>query len=138
MQISPLNLHCFYEDFFFSEIPPIDTNPCIPSPCGPNSLCQITDKIPICVCMDNFIGSPPNCRAECAVNSDCPNSKACINRKCKDPCYGSCGLQTMCHVYQHSAVCTCKEGYTGNPFESCHATEVIGKRFEILSYYFKC
>lgn len=102
-------------------------NPCIPSPCGPNSLCQIANKSPSCTCMDNYIGSPPNCRSECTINSDCASNLACINRKCRDPCPGSCGLQTECHVYQHAAVCSCREGFTGNPFQSCYLKEDIGK-----------
>lgn len=102
-------------------------NPCIPSPCGPNALCQITNKSPSCTCMDSYIGSPPNCRAECTINSDCASNRACINQKCRDPCPGSCGLQTECHVYQHAAVCSCREGFTGNPFQSCYLKEDIGK-----------
>lgn len=113
--------------FFFVELPPADINPCIPSPCGPNALCQIANKSPSCTCMDNYIGSPPNCRTECTINSDCASNRACINQKCRDPCPGSCGLQTECHVYQHAAVCSCREGFTGNPFQSCYLQENIGK-----------
>lgn len=61
------------------------------------------------------------------MNSDCTSNKACINLKCRDPCLGSCGLQTECQVYQHAAICSCKEGYTGNPFESCHVKQTIGE-----------
>lgn len=98
----------------------------MPSPCGPNAICQAINKLPSCSCMENYIGSPPNCRAECTVNSDCPSNKACINQKCRDPCPGSCGLQTECHVHQHAAICSCREGYTGNPFQSCYINEKIG------------
>lgn len=98
----------------------------MPSPCGPNSFCQPVNQNPVCACLDNYVGSPPNCRAECTVNSDCSSSKACINQKCRDPCVGSCGLNTDCQVYQHAAICSCTEGYTGNPFESCHVTQNIG------------
>lgn len=88
----------------------------------------------MCTCIENFIGFPPNCRPECIVNSDCPFDKSCINHKCKDPCIGSCGLNTICQVFQHSAICSCVEGYTGNPFENCHFTEIIGKfRFFLIS-----
>lgn len=80
----------------------------------------------MCTCMDTFVGNPPNCRPECTINSDCPMNKACINHKCQDPCVGSCGLQTICHAHQHAAVCSCIEGYTGNPFDSCHVVQAIG------------
>lgn len=83
----------------------------------------------MCSCLTNYIGYPPNCRAECTVNSDCPSTRACINQKCIDPCPGSCGLQAVCQVYQHSAVCTCREGYTGDPFQNCHEKIKIGEIF---------
>lgn len=108
------------------SVPLQDQNPCVPSPCGPNSQCQVTNRISSCSCLENYVGTPPNCRAECTVNSDCPSTKACINQKCRDPCLGSCGLQTECQVYQHAAICSCREGYTGNPFESCHVKQKIG------------
>ena len=110
---------------FLTEVivPLQDQNPCVPSPCGPNSQCQVINQASSCACLENYVGSPPNCRAECTVNSDCPSTKACINQKCRDPCPGSCGLQTECQVYQHAAICSCREGYTGNPFQSCHVKE---------------
>lgn len=40
--------------------------------------------------------------------------------KCKDPCVGSCGLNTECHVFNHIPQCTCLQGFVGNPFVSCH------------------
>jgi hypothetical protein len=127
--IESLYAHVFSLRHFFSvilDLPTPDINPCIPSPCGPNSLCQVTNKVPICSCIDTYIGSPPNCRPECTINSDCASDKACINKKCRDPCLGACGLQTECHVYQHAAVCNCREGFTGNPFQSCHVVQKIG------------
>lgn len=112
---------------YIAELPPApESNPCIPSPCGTNALCQAVNKLPICTCMENYFGSPPNCRAECTVNSDCSSNTACINQRCRDPCPGSCGLQTECQVFQHAAICSCREGYTGNPFESCYIKEQIG------------
>lgn len=113
-----------------------ESNPCIPSPCGPNALCQITNKLPTCTCLNNYIGSPPNCHAECTVNSDCASSLACMNQRCRDPCPGSCGLQAVCQVYQHSAVCSCKEGYTGDPFRNCHIKENIGSFMYIVQIIF--
>lgn len=49
-----------------------------------------------------------------------------MNQKCRDPCSGACGLQTECQVHLHAAVCSCKEGYTGDPFQNCHRRENIG------------
>lgn len=97
--------------------PPQD--PCIPSPCGPNSQCRDIGGSPACVCLQDYIGSPPNCRPECTINSECPSNKACINQKCKDPCVGSCGNYAQCNVINHTPVCTCDIGYTGDPFTGC-------------------
>lgn len=95
-------------------------NPCAPSPCGPYSQCRVTSNSYSCTCLPNYQGSPPQCRPECISNSDCTNNLACINMKCKDPCVGSCGLNTECHVYNHIPQCICLQGYVGNPFISCY------------------
>ena len=67
-----------------------------------------------------MIGSPPNCRPECVVNSDCPSDKACINRKCQDPCPGLCGVNAYCNVRNHVPICICNQGYIGDPFSQCY------------------
>lgn len=95
-------------------------NPCVPTPCGPNSQCRTQNSLAICSCLPSYVGRAPNCRPECTVNSDCPSRLACINENCKDPCSGSCGYNTECHVVSHSPMCTCKIGYIGNPFSECH------------------
>lgn len=109
---------------FHLEQVPIDTprpsNPCIPSPCGPLSQCQPNGNVPICSCLSNYFGAPPNCRPECSVNSDCANNKACMNEKCRDPCVGVCGIATNCHVNNHVPICTCMDGLIGDPFTRCY------------------
>jgi len=98
-------------------------DPCIPSPCGLNSKCQAINDQASCSCLSEMIGSPPNCRPECVSNSDCPNNKACLNRKCLDPCVGSCGSNAQCHVSNHVPICICPDSYTGNPFSNCYILE---------------
>lgn len=100
-------------------------NPCIPSPCGPNSVCRVVDNHAACSCVANYIGRAPNCRPECTINSECPGNLACLNEKCRDPCPGSCGAFTSCIVLNHSPVCQCDLGYTGDPFVGC--SPVLGK-----------
>lgn len=39
--------------------------------------------------------------------------------KCKDPCPESCGDNAECKVVNHAVTCSCKIGYTGNPFVQC-------------------
>lgn len=94
-------------------------DPCLPSPCGPNSQCRAVGDSPSCSCLLTYIGAPPNCRPECVINADCPSTQACINEKCRDPCPGACGFAALCSVIRHAANCQCPPGYTGNPFSYC-------------------
>lgn len=112
---------------FFAVEPIRDiSNPCVPSPCGPNAECRNIGNTPSCSCLINFIGSPPNCRPECSIHSDCPSDRACINSKCQDPCPGSCGVSASCNVLNHIPICTCLEGYIGDPFTSCRLQPLEG------------
>lgn len=95
-------------------------NPCVPSPCGPNSQCRTQNLLAVCSCLPSYIGRSPNCRPECAVNSDCPSNLACINQKCKNPCIGSCGSNAECTVSSHVPQCSCIAGFIGDPFRSCY------------------
>lgn len=70
--------------------------------------------------MSNYVGSPPNCRPECTINAECPSNKACMTEKCRDPCPGSCGANARCNVINHIPICTCPDGYTGDPFSNCY------------------
>lgn len=97
----------------------ISRNPCQPSPCGPNSQCREINTQAVCSCLINYIGSPPNCRPECLVSSECLLTKACIKQKCGDPCSGTCGLNTNCQVINHSPICSCLPQFTGDPFTRC-------------------
>lgn len=102
-------------------------NPCVPSPCGSNSVCKVIDNHAACSCLPNYIGRSPNCRPECSINSECPGNLACLNEKCRDPCPGSCGIATTCIVLNHSPICQCEIGFTGDPFVGCSA--IPGKIF---------
>ena len=58
--------------------------------------------------------------AECTRDSDCSSQLACIAEKCKDPCLNTpCGVNALCSVKNHRAICTCKESYTGDPYSFC-------------------
>lgn len=80
---------------------------------------------PICTCLPEFIGTPPNCKPECISNSECSNDLACINQKCIDPCPGSCGVNAMCRVISHTPNCACKIGYTGDAFLQCITIDIL-------------
>lgn len=105
------------------------SNPCVPSPCGPNSICNPSPdgKSHTCLCQPTFEGIPPQCRRECSTNDECPTNRACTNYKCNDPCPGSCGTNTKCAVRLHTPMCSCEDGYTGDPFTACHRTPLVAE-----------
>lgn len=88
--------------FFFSE-----TNPCSPSPCNYNGECRVKNGIAICI------------YPECVINSDCPRDKACFSQKCRDPCIGVCGINSICQTVNHKPICSCPVGFTGNARVQC-------------------
>jgi hypothetical protein len=107
-------------------------NPCQPSPCGPNSQCKELNNQAICSCLPSYIGSPPGCRPECVVSSECSYDKACSNQKCVDPCPNTCGQNAKCRVNNHSPICYCMDGYTGDPFTRCYPQP---RKTSVMSFY---
>ena len=100
--------------------PAAQIDPCNSDPCGPFSLCRGQDTFVACSCLPGHIGSPPNCRPECRIHSECASNLVCINNKCRDPCPGACGSNAECEVINHNAVCRCQQGHEGDPFVGCH------------------
>lgn len=125
MHINSLNLVRYikylHHKHHFSGPPSHDVvqDHCNPSPCGQNSYCSTVNNQAICSCLPGYYGSPPACRRECAINSDCANTKSCVNERCVDPCPGSCAYNAECRVINHRAVCYCMPHYTGDPFVRC-------------------
>lgn len=103
----------------YRDEPIVPINSCLPTPCGPNSECKVVNQNAACSCLPNFIGTPPGCRPECTINTECPSNSACMNNKCADPCPGSCGNNARCSVINHTPSCSCDSGYTGDPFRGC-------------------
>jgi hypothetical protein len=96
-------------------------NPCVPSPCGTNAICKEQNGAGSCTCLPEYYGNPyEGCRPECVLNTDCASNKACSNYKCKNPCPGTCGQNAECQVVNHLPMCSCYQGYTGDPFRFCH------------------
>lgn len=106
-----------------STVPPMPDpepqDPCNPSPCGLYAECRNIGNQAACSCLKNYVGSPPNCRPECVVNTDCSSNQACISEKCRDPCIGSCGQNADCRVQNHIPTCLCQQGFSGDPFTLC-------------------
>lgn len=100
---------------------PEHLTPCVPSPCGANAQCREQNGAGACLCLPEYIGNPyEGCRPECTLSSDCPSNKACIRNKCQDPCPGTCGQNADCQVVNHLPSCTCRPGFTGDPFRYCN------------------
>lgn len=116
---SPWSLLAVYDP------PAQPADPCLPSPCGPYSECRIDARgQAACSCLTDYIGSAPNCRPECTTNQQCPNDRACVNRRCANPCAsGTCGQLAQCFVVQHTANCVCPDGMTGDPFVGCRRSQ---------------
>lgn len=121
--------------YIVEEEPP--QNPCQPSPCGPYSQCREINNHAVCSCQPNYIGTPPMCRPECVVSSECAQDKACSNQKCLNPCRSDvtpCGLNADCRVVNHNPICSCISGFTGDPFIRCLRIE----RMFLLSLQLFC
>lgn len=50
-----------------------------------------------------------------------------MKQKCQDPCPGSCGVNALCNVVNHTPICLCPDNYEGNPFENCRPKPMDGK-----------
>lgn len=62
----------------------------------------------------------------CRTHSDCPSSLSCTNNQCIDPCNSGespCGINALCRVSNHRAVCLCPEGFQGEPIQECYQLE---------------
>lgn len=123
-------VHILIRDCMVSEpLPPVTPEavvpekvaPCAVSACGPSALCKpLDDGRETCTCPVGYEGNAyVECRPECTINSDCTLNLACINQRCIDPCPGTCGFNTQCHVLSHHPSCVCLPGYTGNPYSRC-------------------
>lgn len=106
----------------------IPRNPCNPSPCGANAICRELNGAGSCTCLDEYFGDPyVGCRPECLVNNECPQDKACLGKKCLDPCPGSCGINAVCSVNNHIPECSCLPGFTGDALHLCREIVEISK-----------
>ena len=95
-------------------------DPCNPTPCGTNAVCNERNRAASCQCLPGLQGNPyVECKPECTINQECPSHLACISQKCKDPCPGVCGVYASCYVTNHLPLCKCDPGYTGDAFVAC-------------------
>ena len=104
------------------------TRPCESHPCGINAQCADKNGVADCSCPDNYVGNPNvGCRPECVLNSDCGQEKSCAQNRCVDPCASSCASNSECRVVNHNPICSCIQGYSGDPYSSCSPIPAICK-----------
>lgn len=116
--------------FIVAQSPVEKFTPCVPSPCGSNAVCNEQNGAASCKCIVDYIGNPyEGCRPECIINSDCSANQACIRSKCQNPCPGFCGYNAVCQIINHTPLCTCQSGYTGDSFVQCNVIQAPRKFF---------
>ena len=121
-------------NYLLATLRPEIVEPCNPSPCGINAVCQSNTRAASCSCIPDYIGNPYiECKPECVVNAECPRDLACIGQKCKDPCPGICGVFASCYVTNHLPLCKCDQGYTGDAFVSCQ--RITTRKFQNHSQF---
>lgn len=64
------------------------------------------------------------------MHSECALNYACLNKKCIDPCPGTCGYGARCKVVNHNPICSCSNGFIGDPFVRC--IKEISKRYNVV------
>ena len=96
---------CQLEPVRIETTTPQPRNPCYPSPCGPNAVCNERNGGASCTCLPDYFGDPySGCRPECVVNSDCATTKACVRSHCVEACTPHlCGYNADCSVRNHLA-----------------------------------
>lgn len=110
------HLH-FSRKHFYTDDELLEIDPCNPSPCGSNAVCNNG----VCTCMLEYQGDPyVGCRPECVLNSDCPRDKACLRSKCVNPCsLEACARNAICEVVSHIPMCRCPPGFEGSALVQC-------------------
>ena len=91
-------------------------DPCRYEQCGINARCEAKNHRARCICPPQHTGDPyRQCRRyECLKDPDCPTTLTCRNEKCVDPC--DCAENADCSARDHRGICTCRAGYTGDPY----------------------
>ena len=81
---------------------------------------------------------PPDVIVGCRTDRDCPDFTACENRKCINPCAqrDPCARNAYCKVIMHQPVCTCPDGYIGDPRTNCELRKYPNNTFPLV-YFLK-
>ena len=100
---------------------------------------SLLDEIPI-NCL--FIALVPTPEVDsvvvgCESDQECPDYNACQNRKCMNPCAEDdpCAPSANCKVIGHQPVCTCPDGYIGDPRTECKLRKLLLLSYKNTKYY---
>jgi len=76
-------------------------------------------------------------KPECTSDPECPIHLACIQEKCQDPCFtAKCGINADCKASNHRAVCVCRVGYVGDPYNICEERKIsTSTQFKIQRFF---
>lgn len=89
-------------------------NPCIVNPCGPNTICTVSNHRASCSCLDGTVASPTakiGCvrspAQPCIENRNCPQGYACFNELCRAVCANDAGCMQneRCHFGACKPIC---------------------------------
>lgn len=93
------------------------------SSCGTEAICYGIQHRTVCECPPGLSGNPQiACTlASCKSDNECSSDRACINKKCINPCKQSkdCVEPAVCIPYNHKADCSCPPGFVGNVTTGC-------------------
>merc|ERR1712106_545784 len=80
----------------------------------------------VCKCPKGYFGDPTDERIgcqkiQCESDNECPLDQVCDNYKCQVACRvkNNCGDNALCFSEGHKAVCFCRDGFQGDPLQSC-------------------
>lgn len=107
----------------------LDIDECDDHPCHPTAECINLQGSYKCSCPTGTAGDPVvlGCLLphRCDSNTNCPESLACVQHNCTDPCSRvDCGPNTVCSVFDHAAACQCQAGFIGDA-SGCFKVECL-------------
>ena len=93
-------------------------------------------KIAFCTAIEHVCFPVPSDLIEppivtgCDTNQECPDYTACRNSRCINPCAvdDPCAPSASCKVIGHEPVCTCPDGYIGDPRTRCERKIFFSRR----------
>ena len=101
-------------------------DPCPFEQCGIKAFCTVNVHKARCQCPSNHKGSPYiECKPyECLTDPECPDTLACRNEKCVDPC--DCARNAVCDARNHRGYCTCLPDFPiGDPYvDGCEKRKI--------------